>query len=290
MIRKVTDTTQVKSLFEGWEETMIWSCLQGVMGDLYADDSGDSAASSKASSKISGPEAAKAVLGDFIFLAGKPSEELLLYQPPCRAAKKAEFQILVPQDAGWERLIERIYGSRAEKITRYGIKKEPDAWDGEGRERLQEMAAALPEGYELRLIDQKLYDQCRQQEWSRDLVSQFPNYESYRQWGLGAAVLHGTELVCGASSYSRYREGIEIEIDTKPEYRRRGLARACAARLILECLNRNLYPSWDAANLASVSLAQKLGYTPGHHYEVFYLSQKDPQQTATGQVVFNGNR
>ena len=94
---------------------MIWSCLQGVMGDLYTDDTGDSAASSKASSKISGPETAKAVLGDFIFLAGKPSEELLLHQPPCRAAKKAEFQILVPKDAGWERLIEKVYGSRAEK-------------------------------------------------------------------------------------------------------------------------------------------------------------------------------
>ena len=121
---------------------MIWSCLQGVMGDLYADegdlyadDSGDPAASSKASSKISGPEAAKAVLGDFIFLAGKPSKELLLYQPPCRAAKKAEFHILVPQDAGWERLIERIYGPRAEKITRYGIKKEPHAM-GSKRNRM----------------------------------------------------------------------------------------------------------------------------------------------------------
>lgn len=271
MIRKVTDTTQVKSLFEGWEETMIWSCLQGVMGDLYTDDSGDSAASSKASSKISGPETAKAVLGDFIFLAGKPSEELLLYQPPCRAAKKAEFQILVPKDAGWERLIEKVYGSRAEKITRYGIKKEPDAWDGEGRERLQEMAAALPEGYELRLIDQKLYDQCRQQEWSRDLVSQFPNYESYRQWGLGAAVLHGTELVCGASSYSRYREGIEIEIDTKPEHRRRGLARACAARLILECLDRGLYPSWDAHTEISAELAEKLGYHRGEEYTAYLV-------------------
>ena len=236
---------------------MIWSCLQGVMGDLYTDDSGDSAASSKASSKISGPETAKAVLGDFIFLAGKPSEELLLHQPPCRAAKKAEFQILVPKDAGWERLIEKVYGSRAEKITRYGIKKEPDAWDGEGRERLQEMAAALPEGYELRLIDQKLYDQCRQQEWSRDLVSQFPNYESYRQWGLGAAVLHGTELVCGASSYSRYREGIEIEIDTKPEHRRRGLARACAARLILECLDRGLYPSYIRRACGKAGLSQR---------------------------------
>ena len=69
MIRKVTDTKQVNFLFYGWEETMIWSCLQGVMGDLYADYFGDAADSSK----ISVPEAAKAVLGDFVFLSGKPS-------------------------------------------------------------------------------------------------------------------------------------------------------------------------------------------------------------------------
>ena len=259
MIRKVTDTKQVKPLFDGWEETMIWSCLQGVMGDLYADYFGDAADSSK----ISGPEAAKAVLGDFVFLAGKPSKELLLYRPPCKAEKKEEFQILVPRDADWENLIKKVYGSRAERITRYAIQKEPDAWDGKGRERLQKMASALPEGYELRLIDQELYDQCRQQEWSRDLVSQFPDYETYQKWGLGTAALHGKRLVCGASSYSRYLEGIEIEIDTREDCRRRGLARACAARLILECLDRGLYPSWDAHTEISAELAEKLGYHRG---------------------------
>ena len=97
MIRKVTDTTQIKPLFEGWEETMIWSCLQGVMGDLYADDSGDPAASSKASSKISGPEAAKAVLGDFIFLAGKPSKSCFCTSRPAEPRKKQNSTFSFPR-------------------------------------------------------------------------------------------------------------------------------------------------------------------------------------------------
>ena len=50
-----------------------------------------------------------------------------------------------------------------------------------------------------------------------------------------------------ASSYTVYRGGIEIEIDTHPDHRRRGLARACGAALMLECLKRGLY-SWDAQN------------------------------------------
>lgn len=70
----------------------------------------------------------------------------------------------------------------------------------------------------------------------------------------------------GASSYSRYHEGIEIEIDTREEYRRKGFAYICGAKLILECLKRNLYPSWDAHNKASVALAEKLGYHYDHTY------------------------
>ena len=69
--------------------------------------------------------------------------------------------------------------------------------------------------------------------------------------------------VSGASSYSSYRDGIEIQIDTKREYRRKGLASISGAALILECLERGLYPSWDAQNKESVILAKKLGY----HYD-----------------------
>jgi predicted GNAT family acetyltransferase len=76
-------------------------------------------------------------------------------------------------------------------------------------------------------------------------------------------------LVAGASSYSVYSGGIEIEIDTKPEYRRKGLATACGSKLILECLKRGLYPSWDAYDLRSAALAKKLGYQIDRPYVVF---------------------
>lgn len=74
--------------------------------------------------------------------------------------------------------------------------------------------------------------------------------------------------VSGASSYSSFRGGIEIEIDTHPEHRRRGLAYACGAALILKCLERGWYPSWDAQNPWSLALAQKLGY----HFDKAYTA------------------
>ena len=75
--------------------------------------------------------------------------------------------------------------------------------------------------------------------------------------------------VAGAGSYCVYDGGIEIEIDTREDHRRRGLASACGARLILECLDRGLYPSWDAHDLRSVSLAEKLGYRSAGPYKTY---------------------
>ena len=110
---------------------------------------------------------------------------------------------------------------------------------------------------------------CRQNHWANDLVSQFKDYDAYRELGLGVVILREGELVAGASSYSRYRDGIEIEIDTREDYRRKGLAYVCGAKLILECLKRDLYPSWDAQNKWSVALAEKLGYQFDHEYIVY---------------------
>ena len=47
---------------------------------------------------------------------------------------------------------------------------------------------------------------------------------------------------------------------------------ACGARLILECLDRSLYPSWDAHNPASLSLAEQLSYQLDHSYTAFELT------------------
>lgn len=79
------------------------------------------------------------------------------------------------------------------------------------------------------------------------------------------------ELVAGASSYSRYDKGIEIEIDTREDQRRKGLAYVCGAKLILECLDKGLYPSWDAQNTWSVALAEKLGYHFSHEYVAYEI-------------------
>ncbi|WP_329604008.1 GNAT family N-acetyltransferase [Clostridium hydrogenum] len=79
------------------------------------------------------------------------------------------------------------------------------------------------------------------------------------------------QLVCIASSYITYKSTIGITIGTLEEHRRMGLAAACAARLILTCLERCIYHGWEAANRDSVNLSEKLGYHFDKEFEVYSL-------------------
>lgn len=256
MIGKCECIEKAEEIFAGWQETLIWSCLQGVMGEIYTE-------------QVTKPESAMALLGDFCFLAGVPDEELTRFRP---AGCAQEFVIMVPRDEGWEEMIERCYKRKAKKVTRYAFHKEPDVFC---KEKLEKMVSALPGEYILRMLDEELFCWCREgqkeREWCRDWVSQYADYGMYRKYGLGVVVIKDGEPVSGASSYSSYRGGIEIEIDTREDYRRRGLARVCGAKLILECLKRGLYPSWDAQNPWSKALAESLGYRYDHEYTAYEI-------------------
>ena len=254
MIHKVTNTASVEHLFTDWQETTIWSALQGIMGNIYAEDTEH-------------PDAAMVILGDFCFFAGEPSKELVAYKP---ADYKKDYIIMVPENPAWAALIEEHYKNKAEKNTRYAIHKNRGNFD---KEKLEKAVADLPGNLELRMIDKTLYQACLSEEWSKDFVSNYQNYEMFEQLGLGAVMIKSDtkELVAGASSYSSYKDGIEIEIVTREDYRRRGLAYKCAAKLILECLKRGLYPSWDARTRISVALAEKLGYVYSHEYVAYEI-------------------
>lgn len=148
MAVQIQDTEKIKQLFDGWKETIVWSCLQQVMGEIYAD-CGDH------------PASAMALLGDFCFFAGEPNASLVAYRPAWCAQKDL---ILVPQHDGWNVLIERLYGKRAKKAKRYATKKEPEVFD---QKMLLKIAESLPEGCELRHIDETLYHLCRSISWCR---------------------------------------------------------------------------------------------------------------------------
>ena len=247
MIRELNDTSKVKHLFEGWNETMIYSCLQKVMGKIYVTDS-DS------------PVSAMATVGCFVFYSGVPEKELVM-------AKPDGFMIMIPQNREWETCIEECF-PEAKKVTRYAIKKDTKF----DLSYLRSLVEKLPEDYELKDIDEKIYDMCMSDPVTTDFVSSFESKEKYLDLGRGVVILKSGRIVAGASSFTRYNEGIEIEVDTVEEERRKGLATVASAALILRCLEEGLYPSWDAQNMNSVRLAEKLGYEFDHEYTAYEVA------------------
>lgn len=247
MIYELNEPFKAAPLFADWEDldTGVIACLDNVMGKILADDPEQ-------------PRSAMAVIGDFAFCAGEPNLALLRGKPE-------RWMLVVPQNDAWAALIEDNFP--AFKRIRYAMKKDT-VFD---REKLEAMANSLPDGYAFRRIDEELYDVCLQDEDFRDNVCVFGSKEAYLALGRGFAVMKDGKIVSAASSYSRCRKGIDIEIDTLKAERHKGLGSAVAAKLILACLDEGLYPAWDAANKMSVRLAEKLGYQFSREYACYGL-------------------
>lgn len=244
----LTSPHTVAPLFAGWNDTMIISCLEGIMGKVYGNGR-------------ESPTSSLTILKDFAFLAGQPDRELIAL-----AMENTDFRILVPQNQAWSQAIEAVYGTCAKAVTRYATRKD-NIFEYSA---LQTLLHTIPHGLSLHPVNEMLYQKCLLSSWSRDLVSSFPCWKEYAQWGLGVVLCDNKgAILSGASSYNRYSHGIEIEIDTHPDFRRRGYALLCGAALILLCRKQGLYPSWDAQNPGSLSLAQKLGYTFSHTYTAY---------------------
>lgn len=233
---------RIASLYAGWDRELPAAYLQGHMGYALADS-------------ITAPASAQIVVGDFCFFAGQPHAEL---------AAGAAAPIMVARSAAWESLLAAVWEGRARRHLRYSIRRAPGGFDTAKLMGLTE----LPPGFTLSRIDAALCEALLRESWSRDLCALFGGGADFYRRGLGFAALYRGEPVAGASSYAVYDDGIEIEIDTAPGFRRRGLAAACGARLVLECLRRGLYPCWDAHDQRSAALAGKLGYPAAQAYPV----------------------
>lgn len=236
----------MEKLFAGWEAPMVQACLQGRMGRV----------------QTLGKDSALASIGDFCFLAGEPSPELLT---------AADAPILVPGSAGWEALIREVLGERAVPFTRYATRREPENFR---RDRLIHFTRSLPHGFSIDPIGREIYFTLMEGEWAWDLCGCFADASDFLERGLGFVVTHNGMLVAGASSYAACDGAIEIEIDTRPDFRRLGLASACGARLILECLKQGIYPGWDAHDSRSLALAAKLGYQLDRPYRAYWVEGK----------------
>ncbi|MCR5348229.1 MAG: GNAT family N-acetyltransferase [Bacilli bacterium] len=248
MVYKTEDYSIVQHLFGDWPFSY-WPTVMNQKVKIYADDPIH-------------PESAVGFLGRWAYCAGKPNKALI-------TRKEREWLCLFPQNRKWKKLIEECFPD-AERWTRFAIKHDASFDKG----KLQSMVDALPEGYELKKIDSEIYDLCQKadDEDVEELVGWFDGKEQFLELGIGYAVLKDGNVVGGASTAYRFPSAIDIEVDVDKKHRRKGLASAASAKLILDCLDRGWKPTWDAANMKSVHLSEKLGYTFSHKYRCYSVS------------------
>ncbi len=226
-------------------QTILDGILQGIFGSARTD-------------RPAGPSVAECSVGPFRFLAGDPRS----------AAAKQHLRSLEPEsvlllpDGGWRDAVRGAIGDRFDVEPRisYSYQK----LDPTHLRNLQKSRADA----EVIRLDAETLD-CAVREVSPALLRPevFSSTRDFEERGIGYAVLHSGRLVAGAVSGYLSSGGIEIQINTHPDHRRQGFARAVAVPLILECLERGLEPNWDSSNPASQRLAEQLGYVQRGSYE-----------------------
>jgi len=226
--------------------------LQGYIGRGWVDD-------------LTNPTCARIIVDEFCYFLGNyksgAAVNLVKDMP-----KDKKWLIMIPQNKEWGSIIESTYLENARKFLRYRIKFDKDKVD---REKLQSYIDNFSPEYRLVHIDENVFQQTLKDEVAMEWYGLYESAKDYAEKGLGYCIFKGDELVSGASSCISCNDGIEIQIDTKENFQRKGLATVCAAKLVLECMERNIYPRWDADCKESLMLAKKLGYELDCAYDVY---------------------
>lgn len=245
---------QIKPFFEKMDDTLLRSYFEGNMGEAWVDD-------------LSKPTAAQVTVSIFTFYAGdydSPAAEELIRNLP-------DDVLIIAEADGWKKKLESVHAGVFDKFSRYRFYQNSQNFNFQ---HLRKLVDNLPTEFRLQKIDKEVIEMPSLHALSEDFTGNFASAEDYLNRGLGYVVIHNDKVVSGASSFSVYDEGIELEVGTHFEYRRKGLAAVASAALILDCLDKQKYPKWDAANSESLKLADYLGYVMKEAYDTYYVTTR----------------
>jgi len=256
MIELFNDEMQCLSSFPQEKlDVILQSCIEGNIGRAWVD-------------KKDTPSIAIVVAADFCYFLGcitKDKFPLMIDELLERCGGK----IIISNDSSWIRIIESIYPTHLKRFSRFSIKRELNVFQ---KNLLNSYINAIDTKFHIDKINESLYYKVLKNNLMADCCSNYSSLEEFLKHGIGYAIVHNGEIISAASSYTYCNGNIEITIGTQNEFRRNGLALAVASKLILDCMGQNIYPRWDAANLGSVALAEKLGYHLDKEYEAYSIS------------------
>ena len=212
------------------------------------------------------PRAFQLRLGPFNYFAGDP-------QAPgsCGMVASLEpYAMLFPSADGWAELAKDVHGARLVEIPRYSFSSRQLRM-----EHLETMLRASEWCDKLVRVDSALATHLYRIPGHWFDLSDYESGEDFVARGLGYCLFEAGMPAAGGYSSLVCSRGIEVSIYVEPPYRRRGVAAALACALLIECLRAGMEPHWDAANVESCRLAEKLGYTATGEYRAWYVRPSD---------------
>jgi GNAT superfamily N-acetyltransferase len=225
--------------------------VEGQMGTVWVD-------------APQNPTVYRIAVGPFWYLAGDATSaagrEMVRDLPA--------YTLLMPSPADWVRAAQEIHGDKLLEFSRYSFSTDELPPDHLGKLLNQSKYRAV-----IQPIDAALASRFIQNPQGRVDLSAFDSAEDFVARGVGFCLPMDETIVAAAYSSLVCSRGIEVSIFVEPRYRERGVATALASRLALACLERGWEPHWDAANLESCKLAEKLGYRRSGTYTAYYREE-----------------
>lgn len=228
-------------------DTAIDCVIEGQFGKAFVDG-------------VDSPSAFAFTVGPFWYFAGAATgiaaHDLLSALP--------RYGLMMPSTPGWLEAARALHGSAWRVFSRYSFSAA-----GLSRPKLATLldAASLP----VDALDPSTTARLASGAEPFLDLADFDSADDFLARSFGFAAFDGdrpmglafASLVCSHST--------EVSVFVDEPYRRRGVATAVSAALLIESLDRGLRPNWDAANPESCALAQKLGFTPVGAYGAGYF-------------------
>jgi len=199
--------------------------------------------------------------GLFCYFAGQsasPAARHLVQELPAH-------RLLMPSAPGWIDLVKSIHPRSLIPQTRYSFSS-----DSLLLPHLQKLMEGCSWVDRIRSVDVPMAGVCRRDPQSLIEISDYDSGQDFVERSIGYYAMDGDVLAGVAYGSLVCSRGIEVSIFVEPQYRRKGLSTCLACALLIYCLKHRMEPHWDAANLESCHLAEKLGYIPVGTYEAFY--------------------
>ena len=132
---------------------------------------------------------------------------------------------------------------------------------------------ALPNGFRLEQIDEVLAQRLQDglDPWG---IGVWEGPLGFVRGSVGYCVVQDDKIVSACTAAFIGDGAAEVSIVTDERFRRQGLAATGCRALIRHCLAHNLRPNWscNSNNLASVALAEKLGFVRQQEIKGYLLS------------------